>query len=611
MSTVLNWLPYQKLPETPDPLDMAQKVSQLRSMSGQQQLQQQQLQQGDLTIQEKTEEMAARARINRVLAGDTAAPAGTDPAGTAPVGAAPVGAALPSTGNSASPSSGQATPGEVSPATGAPGQPTAPANSASTRLTSPDYDSLVKAGGTWALPLVKTYSELAQKRAETQKTQLESSELTIQHQASVAGAIAAAKDPTTGLTDMNTFSTILAHESKDPVYGQQAQQLGSRIMSITDPAARQKAIDQYTNSTQMMSGKYMEAKAALMRGQSLMTGANTKFEDGQWWDLSGGQPKPIGPSMMTPLTPEMAQFVGKNPGDQVPISVAKKIKESMGEGIIADTAHGSSILVDKTTGKEVANLGTATPILAANIQTPHLTNEALDMNAQRFLETGQLPSLGMRGAVAQAAIINRAAELSPSAPLAYNSAQYKSNLSSLTNVTRTLDTLSGFEMAANKNLDAFETLVSKLPDTGVPWLNTPVRLLNEKLVGSEYMPAVSAARDVALREIARVTNDPKLNGVLSDSARHEVQALIGKDATIGQIKQAAQILRNDMNNVHTSLNQQRDVINNRIHSTSGVPTGPNGGKVQVIANGQTITLNSQADADAFKAAASARGIKVE
>jgi hypothetical protein len=125
------------------------------------------------------------------------------------------------------------------------------------------------------------------------------------------------------------------------------------------------------------------------------------------------------------------------------------------------------------------------------------------------------------------------------------------------------------------------------------------------------MPAVSAARDVALREIARVTNDPKLNGVLSDSARHEVQALIGKDATIGQIKQAAQILRNDMNNVHTSLNQQRDVINNRIHSTSGVPTGPNGGKVQVIANGQTITLNSQADADAFKAAASARGIKVE
>src|SRR4029077_9531510 len=136
--------------------------------------------------------------------------------------------------------------------------------------------------------------------------------------------------------------------------------------------------------------------------------------------------------------------------------------------------------------------------------------------------TGQLPA-GMRSPVMSGAIISRAAELHPNgtAELAGNRAAYEANKKSYDNVTGTLDTLSAFEQSGLKNLKQFTDLANKLPDTGVPWLNTPVRNLNQNLVGAQYMPAIEAARSVALREIARVTNDPKLSGSLTDSARGE------------------------------------------------------------------------------------------
>jgi hypothetical protein len=195
-----------------------------------------------------------------------------------------------------------------------------------------------------------------------------------------------------------------------------------------------------------------------------------------------------------------------------------------------------------------------------------LTPQALDQMAELFHQTGDLPNLGMGAAVAQTRsnIINRTAELYPAGGVALNKAEYAANRKSLQNVTTTLDTLSAFESAGLKNLKSFTDLAAKLPDTGVPWLNAPLRTLSEKAIGSENMAVANAARDVALREIARVTNDPKLSGVLSDSARHEVQSLSPKDATLKQIIGVAKLMQTDMANVHESLSAQRNAISARI-----------------------------------------------
>lgn len=209
-----------------------------------------------------------------------------------------------------------------------------------------------------------------------------------------------------------------------------------------------------------------------------------------------------------------------------------------------------------------------------------LTPEALDMAAQQFASTGQMPNVGRGGAV-RSQIINAAAAKYPKVDLATNQAAFKANEASLKNVTGTLDTLTAFENTGLKNLKQFTDLAAKIPDTGVPWLNTPIRLLNEKMLGSPDQAAALAAGQVALREIARVTNDPKLSGSLTDSARSEVMGLVPNNATIPQIKRVAGILQQDMANVHSSLTDQAQAIKSRLgNSASGGNAGPAVGTVE-------------------------------
>lgn len=212
-----------------------------------------------------------------------------------------------------------------------------------------------------------------------------------------------------------------------------------------------------------------------------------------------------------------------------------------------------------------------------------LSDTALDQAAQKYLDTGTLPpGYGAVGIQRQNAIMNRAGVMDPQAALARNQAIYKADAANLTNLQRTEGSLSAFESSAGKNLDMFLTLIPKMPDTGVPWLNKPVRTLTKDMVGDEFYPAVQAARAVALREIARVTNDPKLSGQLTDSARREVEGLAPENATLGQIKHVAEVLKQDMANVHTGLTEQMDAIKARISGgTSGGTWIDLGGGVRV------------------------------
>jgi hypothetical protein len=216
--------------------------------------------------------------------------------------------------------------------------------------------------------------------------------------------------------------------------------------------------------------------------------------------------------------------------------------------------------------KDRAELEIQRAKLANEEAAPQLTGDALKMTAKQYAMTGQLPPMGMgkTGAAVRTSIINEAANQYKNLDLPSQIAAYNANKTSLSTLQRTTDKVSAFEATAGKNLDQFLSLADKIPDTGVPWVNAPIRSLDAKLLGSADMAAASAARDVALREIARVTNDPNLSGVLSDSARREVSSLSPADATFAQIKAVAKVLKQDMANVHSSLNEQLTDIQKRI-----------------------------------------------
>lgn len=194
-----------------------------------------------------------------------------------------------------------------------------------------------------------------------------------------------------------------------------------------------------------------------------------------------------------------------------------------------------------------------------------MTPEAFDQASEKYNSTGQMPPLGRGGSgmALQRAIMNRSAELHPGASLAANSAEYKANAASLGGLQKNLDAVSAFENTAGKNLDLFTNLAQKALDTGIPLLNTPVRMAAAGL-GSTDQAALNAARQVAINEIAKVTSNPGLSGQLSDSARHEIEAFNPANATYGQTLAVAKVLRQDMANRHQSTQEQVNDIQQRL-----------------------------------------------
>jgi hypothetical protein len=197
-----------------------------------------------------------------------------------------------------------------------------------------------------------------------------------------------------------------------------------------------------------------------------------------------------------------------------------------------------------------------------------LTDDDYSRAGEQYIRTGVMPAVGRdsltRGRIVKAG--NQFARdngLSPSDVITMQAA-YAGDKDSLKKFQAQRDQIVSFEQTAQKNLDLFLGLASKIPDTGVPWLNTPIRKLDSSIVGSENMAAVNAARQIANNEIAKVTSGGGLSGVLSDSARHEVEGYNPQNATFAQTKAVANILKQDMANRHGSMDATLSDIKARI-----------------------------------------------
>jgi hypothetical protein len=208
---------------------------------------------------------------------------------------------------------------------------------------------------------------------------------------------------------------------------------------------------------------------------------------------------------------------------------------------------------------------------AADAAGAHLTPAAMEQAAQLYEKTGTLPPLGMgkQGAGVRTQIMNRGADIAPGADIGSNKASYGADKSSLGKLQVSRDTVGAFENTAGKNLDLFIDSAKKLVDTGSPLLNQPLRALSGRVLGSDEQAAANAARQVATTEIAKITNNPSLSGQLSDSARHEIQSFNPESATLGQTLAVAKILKQDMANRRTSLDDAITEVKGRIGGGPG------------------------------------------
>jgi hypothetical protein len=296
-----------------------------------------------------------------------------------------------------------------------------------------------------------------------------------------------------------------------------------------------------------------------------------------------------------PLTDQEAAVLGKNAGDKVPLKLKDKANEIMNRGIRSVQANGRSLLVDGQ-GNTIKDLGTATPVVVNNIANQTgagkdaaavakqfgMTSDAFDQQAEKYFTTGQLPQVGRggNGLALQRALMNRSAELHPNASLAGNEAAFKANSASLSKLQTQTDAVEAFESTAGKNIDRLLLTAKNIPDLGARYANIPLRMISGNMIGTENMARFKADLATAQNEAAKVLNSANMTGVLSDSARHELQELGDGSLSYSALSGAFDEIKRDMGNRKQSYNDQIADIQKRMGGVSGPASQTQGGGTQ-------------------------------
>ncbi len=305
--------------------------------------------------------------------------------------------------------------------------------------------------------------------------------------------------------------------------------------------------------TQEAAGKGAESQAAALKANVIPfpeMGGVYHVDTGQFQQVNGGMTSPAMLESKYVMDQATKARTGKSPDPQF------------------DAGYEKFKTMVPQFNLNIANqTGAGTGATPADIAKKFgMSQESFDQTAEKYYTSGQLPPIGRSpNAIAMnRALMNRAAELHPGASLAENSAEFKANQQSLSKLQTNFDQVSAFENTAGKNLDLFLQTAKPVLDSGSPWINKPLRSIDAGALGSGDLAAFNAARQTAVTEIAKVLNSSNASGVLSDSARHEVEGLIGPNATLRQIASASSVLRQDMANRHQAYQDQINDIHGRM-----------------------------------------------
>ena len=203
-------------------------------------------------------------------------------------------------------------------------------------------------------------------------------------------------------------------------------------------------------------------------------------------------------------------------------------------------------------------------LVMGNMLGPGGEGSALDQAAQRYLQSGEMPQGLARSPGSITAILKRAAEMDPNANIAANKVNLAANKASLQKLQTSFDQVSAFESTAGKNLDLFLDKLNKIPDLGVKFANTPLRLIDEKMIGSDNYQAMKAAQQTAAAEAAKVLSSANASGVLSDSQKKEAEDILSGNLSYSAAKQVVGTLKQDFANRHQSYDSQIKDIQRRI-----------------------------------------------
>jgi hypothetical protein len=201
---------------------------------------------------------------------------------------------------------------------------------------------------------------------------------------------------------------------------------------------------------------------------------------------------------------------------------------------------------------------------------PKFDRGALLASALRYNRSG-VWDISARDTENRTAAANVAAELrnGGSGDIALNQAQFSADRKSLSDLRSATDALTAFEGTALRNAKQLEDRMALITDVGSPLFNGLIRDLQASALGPAELAAFNAARRIVIPEFARILNNPRLSGQLTDTARAEMEEILQGNATIPSILEVLNVLRTDAGNRRTENEAQLREVERRIAERGG------------------------------------------
>lgn len=182
----------------------------------------------------------------------------------------------------------------------------------------------------------------------------------------------------------------------------------------------------------------------------------------------------------------------------------------------------------------------------AAARSPSMTDEGLDLMAERIINK---ENPGTRNVALIARATNRAAELlkergmtAQAAIMAQHAAE--ANKKGLDVLTKQYEVLKPFGETAEKSAALLEQRLGEVTDLGSSLLNTPIRDLEAKF-GSTKVAALRAALLPVRADFARLLNSAAGTAAVHVESQNEMRQAIQDGATVGQMKAALDVFRQD------------------------------------------------------------------
>jgi hypothetical protein len=247
---------------------------------------------------------------------------------------------------------------------------------------------------------------------------------------------------------------------------------------------------------------------------------------------------------------------------------------------------------------QIADSGTLDSVVAAiakregftggggTVGQPTIGQDAIDLAAQQYLATGQMPALGLGsnpGVVAtRSAILNRAAELAQGSIPGVNKAILSAQTSALKQQTQYANTIERSINTVDANIQILESAASKVSDYNSPLLNEWQRLLQRKVIGSGDLAAYTTALQTVRTEYATILG----RGTATDQTRLEAARLIPDNLSKAQLDQVIATIRQEGQNVLQNAYSQVSSLQDQMN---GLLTGGSTGNLPVLSAPQNAS----------------------